>query len=341
QILVNKNCLNSIINVSLIDTSNLQVNKLSPILINKIKFYLQHNNQILIFINTLNTKLVLKCNTCKYIISCSICKQYYKYDKYYNKLKCYSCNILVIIPNNCQLCNNKLNFINININNFKQLLSSVFPNKLIFDLDHLNNYKDNIIDNTDIVISNTLFLSKKYCFIKDTLIILMNIDSILFSKNFRYTEYFIQLYNQLVNYTNKKYEIIIQTNFPNHPLIQQLINTNYSDIIEYILNNRKLAKLPPFNFHILIKAISNNQARLFLLELKQMLNNIVKNRIIIIGPLYSYYFKLKNYFYWYLLLSSKSRNILHTIISKYYPDIYSISNKYKISWLIDVDPVHY
>ncbi|MCV2499991.1 MAG: primosomal protein N' [Candidatus Lightella neohaematopini] len=343
QILINKNYSNNITNLVLVDINYYsQINKLSPVLINKIKIYLKNNNQVLIFINTLNTKLVLICNTCHYIVNCTTCKQYYKYNKYYNKLKCDFCNVLLTIPDICQICNNKLKFINININNFKKLLSSIFPNISICNLDYFNKYKDNIIDNSSVIISNTLFLSKRYYFTKDTLILLMNIDNILLSKNFRYVEYFIQLYNQLINYVNKKYEIIIQTNFPNHPLIKQLINTNYYNTAKYILNNRKLTQLPPFNFHALIKVINNNQlAKLFLLELKQILDNIIKNKILIIGPLYSYYFKLRNYFYWYLLLSSKSRNTLHNIINKYYSCINLVSNKYQISWLIDVDPVHY
>ncbi|MCV2531041.1 MAG: primosomal protein N' [Candidatus Lightella neohaematopini] len=342
QILINKNYSNNINNHLLIDNNYyLQINKLSPLLINKIKIYLKNGNQILIFINTSNTKFILKCNTCKYIVSCNKCKQYYKYNKYYNKLICDFCNISQAILNNCQTCNNRFEFINVNISNFKKLLFNIFPDISIYDLNCFSNHK-NIINDANIIISNTLFLSKKYHFIKDTLIILMNTDNILYSNNFRYVEYFSQLCNQLVNYISKRYEIIMQTNFPNHPLIQKLVNNNYYNFAKYILNNRKLAELPPFNFHILIKVINNNQlAKLFLLELKQILNNNTKNKILIIGPLYSYYFKLKNYFYWYLLLSSKSRNILHSVINKYYSYISSISNKYKISWLIDVDPVHY
>ncbi|MCV2502379.1 MAG: primosomal protein N' [Candidatus Lightella neohaematopini] len=343
QILINKNYSHNITNLVLVDINYYsQINKLSPILIDKIEIYLKNNSHVLIFVNTLNTKLVLICNICHHIVNCTVCKQYYKYNKYYNKLECDFCNVLVIIPNTCQVCNNKLKFINININNFKKLLSSIFPNTSICNLDYFNNYKDSTINEASVIISNTIFLSKRYYFTKDTLILLMNIDNILLSKNFRYIEYFIQLYNQLTNYVNKKYEVIVQTNFPNHPLIQQLISTNYYNTAKYILNNRKLTKLPPFNFHALIKAINNNRsAKLFLLELKQVLNNVIKNKILIIGPLYSYYFKLRNYFYWYLLLSSKSRNTLHSIISEYYSYISLVSHKYKISWLIDVDPVHY
>ncbi|MCV2508434.1 MAG: primosomal protein N' [Candidatus Lightella neohaematopini] len=343
QILINKNYSNSITNLVLVDINYYpQINKLSPMLINKIKIYLKNNSQVLIFINTLNTKLVLICNICHYIANCTICKQYYKYSKYYNKLKCDFCNLLSKIPNTCQICNSKLKFININVSNFKKLLSSIFPNTSIYALDDFNKHEDNIVNNASMIVSSTLFLSKRYYFNKDTLILLMNIDNILLSKNFRSIEYFIQLYNQLTNYVNKKYEVIIQTNFPNHPLVQQLINTNYYSTAKYILNNRKLTKLPPFNFHALIKAINNNQlAKLFLLELKQILNSFIKNKILIIGPLYSYYFKLRNYFYWYLLLSSKSRNTLHSIINECYSYINLVSNKYKINWLIDVDPVHY
>ncbi|MCV2518814.1 MAG: primosomal protein N' [Candidatus Lightella neohaematopini] len=343
QILINKNYSYNTTNLVLVDINYYsQINKLSPMLINKIKTYLKNNNQVLIFINTLNTKLVLICTICHHIVNCIICKQYYKYNKYYDKLKCDFCNMLLTMPSTCHICNNKLKFVNININNFKNLLSSIFPNTSIYSVDYFNNYKNSIINNANVIISNTLFLSKRYLFTKDTLILLMNIDNILLSKNFRYIEYFIQLYNQLTNYINKKYEVIVQTNFPNHPLIQQLINTNYYNTAKYILNNRKLTKLPPFNFHALIKVINNNQlAKLFLLELKQILNNIIKNKILIIGPLYSYYFKLKNYFYWYLLLSSKSRNTLHNIINEYYSYISLVSHKYKINWLIDVDPVHY
>ncbi|MCV2525215.1 MAG: primosomal protein N' [Candidatus Lightella neohaematopini] len=343
QILINKNYSNNITNLLLVDINYYsQINKLSPILLNKIEVYLKNNNQVLIFVNTLNNTLALICNTCHHIINCIKCKQYYKYDKYHNKLKCDFCNVLLTIPNTCHVCNNKLKFVNININNLKKLLSSIFPNTSIYDLDYFNEYKDNIINNASIIISSTLFLSKKYYFTKDTLILLMNIDNILLSKNFRYIEYFIQLYNQLTNYVSKRYEVIVQTNFPNHPLIQQLINTDYYNAAKYILNNRKLTRLPPFNFHALIKVINNNQlAKSFLLELKQILNNVIKNKILIIGPLYSYYFKLRNYFYWYLLLISQSRNTLHNIIDEYYSYISLVSNKYKISWLIDIDPVHY
>lgn len=116
-------------------------------------------------------------------------------------------------------------------------------------------------------------LAKGHHFPDVTLVALINVDNALFSVDFRAEERLAQLYIQVSGRAGqraeKQGEVILQTHYPEHPLLQSLLNEGYAAFAEHALQLRKAMGLPPFSAQALFKARSPHSS-----EAEQLWNNL-------------------------------------------------------------------
>ena len=85
----------------------------------------------------------------------------------------------------------------------------------------------------------------------------MNVDNALFSLDFRAEERLAQLYVQVAGRSGraeKQGEVVLQTHYPDHPLLTILLEKGYQAFAEETLKLRHNMGLPPFSFQALFKA---------------------------------------------------------------------------------------
>ncbi len=220
----------------------------------KIEKKIKKNKKILIYNNQKGYSFII-CNNCKSILKCNFCKKKYIFYKKKNKLKCISCKIKKKYIHFCIKCKKKLSTIGLGIEKIEENIKKFFPKKYI---KIIKKYKKN---NKNIIISNDKIL--KFKKIKNlNLIIFLNIDYIFFSKNYRSIEKFIIKYTLLINKINllnkKKKYIIIQTNYPNHYIWNNLINNNYEKNMYNLIKERKIINYPPYINEYSILIINKN-----------------------------------------------------------------------------------
>ena len=90
-----------------------------------------------------------------------------------------------------------------------------------------------------------------------TLVALVNVDSALFSLDFRAEERLAQLYIQVAGRAgraDKQGEVVLQTHYPDHPLLTTLLANGYQAFAKETLQLRHSMGLPPFTFQALFKA---------------------------------------------------------------------------------------
>ncbi|BAH83436.1 replication restart helicase PriA [Candidatus Ishikawella capsulata] len=352
QLILGKNLIQS--KVSIDDNYHLkhiaQYGGLSPVLIHKLHEHIKNNNQVLLLLNNKSYRPEIICDDCGWIAECPLCSSYYTLYRKLHKLRCHNCNTQSLIPIKClNCCSINLLTVGMRTEKLEENLYQLFPNIPVLRIDRdtieqrekLQKYRHNIMKKPCIILS-TYRLEKIKYFTNVTLLILLDIDNILFFNDFRASERFAQFYiqmNQYLHFYPMKREIILQSSNPENFFLKNLIKKGYFAFAESLLINRRLFSLPPWTHHVLLKARNpdSKKAEYFLYQLRNLLENISYNDkyFFIMGPVLG-----NGIWHWQLLLQHPYRNILHAIIAQL---ILLIEKNplttYKVKWIIDIDPI--
>ena len=329
-------------------------NGLSEILLKKIEHHLSKGNQVLLFLNRRGFAPVLLCHECGWIAECSHCDKPYTYHQQHTVLRCHHCGGQKPLPMQCGNCGSThLITTGLGTEQLEDRLQKHFPQYRITRIDRDSTARKGQLENrlADIrqgksqILIGTQMLAKGHHFPDVTLAALVNTDSALFSLDFRAEERLAQLYIQVAGRagrTEKAGEVILQTHYPTHPLLQNLISGGYAAFAKQALQLRYQAGLPPFTAQILFKAQSrSNEAAERLLEqiaayFRQwrIENNIADMQIL--GALPAPLSKKAGQFRWQLLLQHQSKSILQKALSDYQQQRFPNASQVRLSW--DVDP---
>ncbi|QJC34268.1 primosomal protein N' [Enterobacteriaceae endosymbiont of Donacia cinerea] len=335
---------------------NKQVSKLQLFhknLITKIQLSIKNNEQVIIYYKYQGYSNLILCNFCKKPLKCKNCNKNYIFFKKLWKLYCIFCKKNINMLNFCPLC--KKNFfipIGIGQEQLIEFLKKLFPNILILNINNKNFLKKILLikNNKPLIIISSQILYKKYfSFLVNTLIIILNIDNIFFSKNFRTTEYFSQyIFNILNNHLDtsvRKKKIILQTNYPYNKIIIKIFKkyNTYYNIANLLLEERKIMLLPPFTNHIILILESYDKKILlnFLETLKKKIiyKCVNEKNFFIIGPLSLLQNKRKGLFRKQIILQHTLKSKLQFIINYIISINKKIINFNKVKLTINIDPI--
>ena len=130
-------------------------------------------------------------------------------------------------------------------------------------------------------------------------------------------------------------KVLIQTYFPNQPIIQSLKKRDRKRFVEQSLLERKQFNVPPFSFltAIIISGSSKTRVESYSLDLAKTL--ILEDQISIFGPVEAPLFLLRGLYRYRLLLKAKSRRKLNNFTRNLIKNCPIPSN---LRLVIDVDP---
>jgi primosomal protein N' (replication factor Y) len=171
---------------------------------------------------------------------------------------------------------------------------------------------------------------------------ILDVDSGLFSADFRASERFGQLVTQVsgrAGRAEKKGEMILQTHHPEHPLLQRLIQQDYSAFAQQLLTERRASQLPPYHYLAIIRAESKNlsAAQAFLKTLMEKFPH--SKSVLCFGPVPALMFKKNDRYQLQIYFQTEMRHLLQQYLSKkIIPLIEKHPNKARVRWSIDVDP---
>ncbi|QJC37078.1 primosomal protein N' [Enterobacteriaceae endosymbiont of Donacia vulgaris] len=335
---------------------NQQISKLQLFhknLIKKIQLCIKNNEQIIIYYKHQGYSNLIFCNFCKKPLKCKNCNQNYIFFKKLWKLYCIYCKKNINMLDFCPLC--KKNFfipIGIRQEQLIEFLNKLFPNTSILNINNKNFLKKILLikNNKPLIIISSQILYKEYfSFLINTLIIILNIDNIFFSKNFKMTEYFSQyIFNILNNHVDisikKKKKVILQTNYPYNKIIVQIFKkyNEYYNIAHFLLKERQIMLLPPYTNHIVLILESYDKKILlnFLETLKKqiMYKYLNEKNFFIIGPLSLLQNKRRGLFRKQIILQHNLKSKLQFIINYTISIVKKIMNFNKIKFIVNVDP---
>jgi len=183
-------------------------------------------------------------------------------------------------------------------------------------------------------------LVKGHDFPNLTLVGIIDIDSGLYSLDFRGIEKIAQMIIQVAGRSGRhstQGKVIIQTRKPNHPIMTELLENGYNDFANTALKERDESSLPPHSYLSLfrVSSINKGEGLLFLNKIKNYFNNTDVN---ILGPAPAPILKKNNRYYYQLLINSHNRNVLLQKSSEIREYILE-HKKNNLRWSIDIDPI--
>lgn len=327
---------------------------LSAPLIAELRRHLEAGNQVMLFLNRRGFSPALMCHECGWTAECHRCDAYYTYHQSSNEIRCHHCGSQRPIVHQCEGCgSHQLVTVGVGTEQLEAQLESLFPeyNTIRIDRDStrrkgsLEAALDAIKKNEYQILIGTQMLAKGHHFPNVTLVALLDVDGSLYSSDFRASERLAQLFIQVAGRAgraSKPGEVLLQTHHPEHPLLQSLLHKDYRHFAETVIDERKLAKLPPFSFLTLVRAEANNSNEVenFLRQVRYSLeaHPLFDNACMVLGPTPAPIAKRAGKARWQLVLQVPSRPQMQKIISAAKPVIAQLPLAKKVRWSLDVEP---
>lgn len=329
-------------------------NGLSDVLLKRMQAHLEKGNQVLLFLNRRGFAPVLLCHECGWMAECRHCDKPYTYHQQHHVLRCHHCASQKPIPRQCGTCGStQLITTGLGTEQLEATLKDVFPHYGTARIDRdttarkgkLEGYLEDINQGKSQILIGTQMLAKGHHFPNVTLVALVNVDSALFSLDFRAEERLAQLYMQVAGRAGRgaqQGEVLLQTHYPEHPLLQSLLHKGYNQFAQNALALRKSMGLPPFGSQALFKAQSrySEDAEQLLAQFVEYLQQIKRNtapELQILGPMPAPFSKKAGQYRWQLLLQHPSRAALQQVLTEFWR--YQGDQPTKVRWILDVDPL--
>jgi len=229
---------------------------------------LARGEQSLVFLNRRGFSPVLFCRACNWHSTCTRCSANLVLHRRDAELRCHHCGHRERVPAKCPSCGSvDLAPVGHGTQRLEESLAAALPGARIARVDRdstarkgsLRKVLDQVRAGDIDVLVGTQMLSKGHDYPNLTLVGVLDSDSALFSADFRASE---RLFAQLVQVSGRAGraerpgEVLIQTDFPQHPLYAAVARHDFDRFAAHALDDRRIAGFPPFAFAALLRAES-------------------------------------------------------------------------------------
>lgn len=319
-------------------------------LLEGIKERFKRGEQTLLFLNRRGYNAFLFCKNCSKVFKCPHCDIALAFHKNAGLLLCHLCGYKTPPFHTCPNCKSEepIKYSGFGTEHVEKSLKAMLPEIRTLRLDRdttsgkhshetlLKEFKSGKAD----VLIGTQMIVKGLHFPSVTLVGVLNTDSALNIPDFRSSENVFQLLTQVAGRAGRSLlegEVIIQTNFPEHPIINWAAKQDFLSFYQNELENRKLFDYPPFS-HLAKFLFSGPDEKTLLASSTAFRELLIKN----LSPSFEIYpiipaghEKIKDLFRLQFLIKGQTMQNLHLAIAK-------LRNQYKlpssIKLFIDIDP---
>ena len=342
--------------VKLIDTRRMVIKDgVSEPLLAAIRLRLERGEQSLIFLNRRGYAPVLSCTACGWISRCTRCAANLVLHLADRRLRCHHCGFEVPVPKGCPTCGNQdIHPFGRGTQRLEDWLQGQFPAARVLrvDRDSVKSRKqwetmlDRIHGGEADILVGTQMLAKGHDFPKLTLVGALGSDSALFAADWRSPE---RLFSQLMQVAGRagraelKGEVLIQTEYPTHPLFAALVAHDYPGFAASLLKEREQAGFPPYAFQAMLRAEAPEMSdAIAFLKTASTLPVIEDHKnVLIYDPVPMKLSRLANLDRGQLLVESGSRPVLQAFLPRWREAIAAIKGPSRLRWHIEVDPLEF
>jgi primosomal protein N' (replication factor Y) len=342
--------------VHVLDTRRMVLKEgVSEPLIAAIKERLARGEQSLVFLNRRGYAPVLACPACGWVSRCTRCAANMVLHLADRRLRCHHCGCEHRVPKSCPTCGNQdIHPFGRGTQRLEGWLQEQFPEARVLrvDRDSVKSRKqweavlERIHGGEADILVGTQMLAKGHDFPKLTLVGALGADAALFAADWRAPE---RLFAQLMQVAGRagraelKGEVLIQTQYPDHPLFAALVAHDYPGFAAAQLKEREQAGFPPYAFQAMLRAEAPEMAdAIAFLKLAAALPVIGEHEnVFIYDPVPMKMARLANLERGQLLAESHSRPALQAFLPRWREAIEGLKAPSKLRWHIEVDPLEF
>ncbi len=325
-----------------------------------IERHLQAGGQVLVFLNRRGYAPTLLCTACGWIAPCRDCDARLTVHLAAARLRCHHCGADSALPERCPQCGFAVKPVGQGTERIEETLAALFPGVACIRLDRdvvrrrgdMEEAMRRMSSGEARILVGTQMVTKGHDFPNVTLVVVLNADQGFFSTDFRAPERLAQTIVQVAGRAGrggKAGEVLIQTEFPDHPLLLSLLAEGYEGFARVALTERSQASWPPFSRLAAVRdsATTAEAALAFLTEARRAAeglsgghgNGAWARGVRILGPAPAAMARRAGRHHAQLLLESADRAALHRFLDAWLPALESLPSARRVRWDLDVDPI--
>ena len=328
-------------------------NGLSGPLVRAISEQLDSDSQVLLYLNRRGFAPLLMCPDCRQTEECSHCDARMVFYRRRDLLLCHHCGARRRPPAGCGECGTPLQTIGRGTERLEEELQARFPDYPVARMDRdnvrgrrrLEHILGGIRERRYRILLGTQMLTKGHDFPSLGLVAVIDADQGLFSQEFRGPERLAQTLVQVAGRAGRREQpglLVLQTRFPEHPLLRQLLKEGYPGFAATALELRKSSGWPPFAHLAMLRANAPEAASLndFLTGAKAAVTESAAAvpKVQVLGPAPALMERRRDRNHAHLLARSSSRAALQAFLDRWIPAVRELKCPRRVSWSVDVDP---
>ena len=328
---------------------------MSGALLHAIAGRLERGEQSLIFLNRRGYAPVLACAQCGWVAHCRRCAANLVLHLADKRLRCHHCGDERRVPRACPTCGNQdIQPFGRGTQRLEAALAERFPQARILraDRDSARSRRqwEGLLERihageADILVG-TQMLAKGHDFPRLTLVGVLGADAALFAADWRAPE---RLFDQLMQVAGRAGradlpgEVLIQTQFPEHPLYAALVRHDYPAFATSQLEERYQAGFPPYAYQAMLRAEAPLMADAvaFLETARAWPDAVQYPDVMLYDPVPMRLARLANLERAQLLVESTSRRALHAFLNPWRNALEAIRAPARLRWHLEVDPLEF
>jgi primosomal protein N' (replication factor Y) len=317
-----------------------------------IKRHLDAGGQVLLYLNRRGYAPTLFCPSCGWAAPCPRCDARLTVHRRDGRLHCHHCGTEQRIPELCPTCGDATKPVGQGTERIEETLASLFPEVALERIDRdavrkrgaLEAALDRVTSGEVRLLVGTQMLTKGHHFPDVSLVVVLNADQGLFGTDFRASERLAQSIVQVAGRAGRAErpgEVLIQTEYPEHPLLAQLISGGYDAFAAAALEERRSASWPPFARVAVLRAEAarSDVPMEFLERAREAALALAVRGVELLGPATAPMERRAGLHRAQLLLHAPSHSPLQRLLARWIPAVEELPEARKVRWSIDVDPL--
>jgi primosomal protein N' (replication factor Y) len=320
-------------------------------LVEKLKQTIASGHQAILLLNRRGFSRFMLCRNCGFVLKCPHCDLSLTYHKDINRMQCHYCGYEGPVPQRCPQCQSQqIRFLGTGTQKVQEELADLLPQASVLRMDvdttrRKGSYRRILTafgqGRADILLG-TQMIAKGLDFPNVTLVGVINADTSLWMPDYKSSEHTFELLTQVAGRAGRaenQGEVLIQTYNPNHYAIKLAQTQDYEAFYRQEMAVRHAGNYPPYYFTVLISVAATKEqaAAKQAFVIKRKLLAALHLPTIVLGPTPSAISKLKNEYYYQILVKYKREPALNELLHQVQADA-QVLDKQGIHVYIDPSP---
>ena len=314
---------------------------------------LGRGEQVMLFLNRRGFAPVLSCFSCGWLSDCPRCDARQTLHRASHLLWCHHCGAQRRVPKVCPECGAaELHPLGQGTEQLEGFLATRFADVPLIRVDRdatarrgsLERQLERLHASDAALLVGTQMLAKGHHFPRVTLVGVLDADGGLFSADFRAAERMAQLLVQVAGRAGRGERpgtVLIQTRYPDHPLLHTLARDGYDAFARQALAERAAASMPPYSHQALLRADATRleDALAFVEAAATVAHAQRVAGVDLWGPVPAPMTRRAGRHRVHLLLQAGQREPLHRQLRALVKDLGALPQARRVRWSVDVDPI--